>query len=52
MNIDKEIIKIVYGTINDYEKIFKNTPFEEYDNWKDEIIEKVQDYIKDNYNKK
>jgi len=51
MNLDDEVIKIVCGTIKKYQEKIEE-PLEHYNGWKDEIIKKVQDYIKDNYNKK
>ena len=45
MNIDDNIIKIVYETVEENQKKFPSHKLERYDNWKDDIIEKVQDYI-------
>ncbi len=53
-NRKSRIINIVYGTIEKYQssEMFKKVPLEKYDNWKDDIIEKFQDYIVNNYKRK
>lgn len=52
MNINKKITKIVYETVDETKKKFPDKRLEDYDNWKDDIIEKIQDYINETKYKK
>ena len=45
MNIDKKVTQIVYETVKTNQKRFQGVNLEMYDNWKDDIIEKIQEYI-------
>ena len=46
-----EITKIVYYTIDEWSNNprFKKCDLESYDNWKDDLIDKICDYIEENY---
>ena len=44
MNYDNRVIDIVYKTVEENLEKF-DEPLERYDNWKDDIIERIQDYI-------
>ena len=46
MNYNKKVIDIVYETVAQHQKKY-DKPLEQYDNWKDEIIELFQDYIEE-----
>jgi len=47
MNYDRRVIDIVYTAVEYNLNKFKGIPLERYDNWKDDIIEGVQDYIQE-----
>ena len=49
MNRNRRIIDIVYKTVERNIDKFPGYKLESYDNWKDDIIGKMQNYIANNY---
>ena len=53
-NLNLKLNCIIYNTISDYRNStnFGKYKLEEYDNWKDTIIDKIDKYVKRNYKQK